>query len=140
MSHHHAYGPCSRVRAFTLTELLIALVIIGILIYLALPDYSNVVAQAKATEAKLQLEHVHALEKTYFYEHSKYSGDLNELGFEQQKFSTEGGNANYRIEIIGHGPAEFKARATAIVDFDQDGAFNTWEMDQDKKLVETVKD
>jgi len=129
-----------RLRAFTLTELLIALVIVGILVYLALPDYSQVVSNAKATEAKLQLEHLYSLETTQFYERSTYSGDLQELGFQQQKTVAEGGNANYRIEVVSASPSSFMARATALADFDQDGQFNVWEIDHEKALKEVVPD
>lgn len=132
--------PEGRIKAFTLTELLLALAIVGILVYLALPDYSRVVANAKATEAKLQLEHLYSLEKTWFYVHSRYSADMKELGFEQQKLSTDGGPANYRIEVVDAAPSAFTARATAVVDFDQDGAFNLWEMDHEKMLKEVVPD
>lgn len=129
-----------RVAAFTLTELLLALAIVGILVYLALPDYSSVVSNAKATEAKLQLEHLYSLQKTHFYVHSKYSGDLKEVGFEQQRLSTDGGTANYRIEVADAGNNRFIARATAVVDFDQDGAFNLWEMNEQKILKEVTPD
>jgi type IV pilus assembly protein PilE len=135
-------GPLSarRLSAFTLTELLIALVIVGVLVYLALPDYSQVVANAKATEAKLQLEHLHSLQSTHFYERSRYSGELPELGFQQQKLITEGGNANYRIEVVSASTGAYLARATAVADFDQDGQFNVWEVDQEKALREVVPD
>lgn len=133
-------NPSLRLRAFTLTELLIALVIVGILVYLALPDYSQVISNAKATEAKLQLEHLYSLETTQFYQRSIYSADLLELGFKQQPLVSDGGNANYRIEVVDAGPNSFTARATAVVDFDQDGQFNVWEIDQAKKLREVVPD
>ncbi len=129
-----------QLKAFTLTELLVVLVIIGILVLLALPDHSSVISSAKASEAKLQLEHLYALEKAHFHMYSKYSGSLDEVGFEQVKLTTEDGSANYRIEIVASGPANFKARATAVVDFDQDGSLNVWEIDHQKKLVEITKD
>lgn len=126
--------------AFTLTELLVVLVIIGILVLLALPRLMPLISKAKSTEAQLQLGHVHALEKSYFYMYSKYSPDLEEIGFEQEKLVTEDGTANYQIEIVSAELSVFLARATAVVDFDQDGNFNVWEIDQDKKLVEVTKD
>src|ERR1051325_11312718 len=89
-----------RLKAFTLTEVLVVLIIIGILILLALPNLMPLITKAKSTEAKIQLNHVYTLEKNYYYEKSKYSKDLTELSFEQLKLTTDGGQANYRLEII----------------------------------------
>lgn len=130
-----------RYAAFTLTELLVVLVIIGILVLIAYPNLMPLISNAKSTEAKLQLEHVYNLEKSYFYMHSKYSTDLKEIDFVQEKLSSEeGGRANYRIEIVNATNNAFKARATAISDFNGDGKFNVWEIDQEKNLQETVQD
>ena len=98
------------------------------------------ISKAKSTEAQLQLGHLHTLEKSYFYMKSKYSSNFEEISFEQEKLVTEGGSANYRIDIIEASAAGFKARATAVVDFNGNGKFNVWEIDQDKNLVEVTKD
>jgi len=45
---------------------------------------------------------------------------------------TNNGNANYRIEIVEASTAGFKAIAIAVVDFDGDGNFNTWEINEEK--------
>lgn len=129
-----------RVKAYTLTEILVVLVIIGILVLLALPNLLPAVNKAKKLEAKQQLAYVKTLEKNYFYEHSSYSKDLNEIGFLQEKLSTESkdGKANYRIEITNATNNTFTARATAVKDFDGDGRFNVWEIDQDGNLKEVV--
>lgn len=129
-----------KLSAFSLTELLVVLVIIGVLVLLALPNLMPLISKAKSTEAQLQLEHVYTLEKSYFYTNSKYSSDLNEIGFEQEKLVTAGGQANYVIEIVAAGANSFKVQARSVTDFDQDGTFNQWEIDQDKKLKEVVKD
>lgn len=130
-----------QLKAFTLTELLVVLVIIGILVLIAYPNLMPLISNAKSTEAKLQLEHVHNLEKSYFYMHSKYTTDLNEIDFIQEKLtSEEGGRANYRIEVVAATNNSFKAKATSISDFNGDGKFNVWEIDQDKNLKETIKD
>ncbi|RQO69379.1 general secretion pathway protein GspG [Pedobacter sp. KBW06] len=131
-----------KVRAYTLTEILVVLVIIGILVLLALPNLLPLITKAKSTEAKVQLEHVATLEKSYFYEKSKYSADLTEIGFIQEKLTTDGkdGRANYKIEVVTATNNAFLARATAVTDFDGDGTFNIWEIDQDKNLKEVVAD
>ena len=122
---------------FSLTELMVALVIIGVLVLLALPRLLPVVTKAKVVEAKMNLKQVYMLEKSYKFEYDRYSSNLNEIGFEQEKLITEGGTARYKIEIQ---QAEFKAVATAIVDFDNDGTFNVWEVKEDGIIKETIPD
>lgn len=129
-----------KLHAFTLMELLIVLIIIGILVLLALPNLMPLISKAKSTEAQLQLEHIHTLEKSYFYLHSKYNTNLTEISFEQPKLTSQGGNANYQIEVVEATNNTFKARATAITDFDGDGVFNVWEVDQDKNIKEVTPD
>lgn len=126
--------------AYSLTELLIVLAIIGILIMLVLPNQTSVVAQAKSIEAQSMLNHVYGLEKSYFFRYSKYSADFESLGFEPELNIIEGGQAVYRIEIVDASVNSFKARAVSVSDFDGDGNFNTWEIDHRKLLIETVKD
>ena len=132
----------TKVKAYTLTEILVVLVIIGILVLLALPNLMPLITKAKSTVAKLQLEHLAKLQQTYFFEHSKYSQDLAELGFVQDKLTTDGkdGKANYKLEIVSAGNNAFTAKATAVADFNGNGTFNVWQIDQDKNLKEIVAD
>jgi len=135
-------SPNRSLKALTLVEMLIVLVIVGILILLALPNLLPLITKAKSIEAKAQLNHVQILEQSYFYEHSKYSKDLPEIGFIQDKLVTDGkdARANYRIEIINATNTGFTARATSVVDFNGNGTFNVWEIDQDKTLKEVTPD
>ena len=129
-----------KLNAFSLPELLVVLVIMGILVLVALPNLMPLISRAKATEAQQQLVFLHSLETSHFYTYSKYSDSLDELGFEQSQLVTDGGNANYQIEIVEANEKGFKARATAVVDFDRDGTYDVWEIDQDKNLRQIVKD
>lgn len=125
---------------FSLTELLVVLVIIGVLILLALPRLLPVVTKAKTTEAKLNLKQVYMLEKSYKYEYDKYSMNLTEIGYEQEKLISEGGPARYVIEIKSANENSFRAIATSTVDFDNDGIFNQWEVTENGMIKEVVGD
>lgn len=106
-----------RLPAFSLPELLVVLVIIGILVLIALPNLMPLISRAKSTEAQQQLCIPAHTQKNNFYTYSKYSSSVEELGFEQQPLVTDGGHANYRIEIIEASEKGFRATATAVVDF-----------------------
>jgi type IV pilus assembly protein PilE len=127
-------------NGFSLTELLIVLVIMGILIMMALPKLMPVVTKAKTTEAKLNLKQVYILEKNYKFEYDKFSPDLKEISYEQEKIITEGGSARYRIEIKSAEVNSFKAVATAVVDFNNNGVFNVWEVNEDGNIKEVTPD
>ena len=72
--------------------------------------------------------------------YSKFSNDLNELDFEAPKTVNENGTANYMYEILSASNADFKARATAITDFDGDGTYNVWEINEDGNPKQIIKD
>lgn len=129
-----------KIPAFTLMELLMVLGAIAILTLLVVTNYSPVISKAKSVEAQQQLEFIHTLEKTYFYIHSKYSTNFIDIGYDHAKLVTDGGSANYKIEITDASTTGFKAKATAVVDFDADGNFNSWEVDQDKSIKEILPD
>lgn len=125
---------------FSLTELLVVIVIIGVLASLAIPKFLSVITKAKATEAKLMLKQVYNLQQSYYLEKDVYSADLTAIGFQSEKLVTEGGPARYKIEITDVSATEFIATATAVVDFDKDGVMNVWSINQEGELKEQTPD
>ncbi len=127
-------------EGFTLPELLIVLVIIGILVMIAIPIYQNITTKAKTTEAKLMLGQVETLQKAYYMEYDYYASDLAAIGFEQNKLVTDGGKARYVIEIEKANEKSFIATATSVIDFDKDGAYNVWVVNEDGVIKQKVPD
>lgn len=129
-----------RLPAYNLQEVLIVLVIIGILLLLALPNLMPLIAKTKSIEAQTQLKFIYNSQTSYRYMYSKYANDLNEVDFEAPKTVKENGTSNYNYEIITATNNSFKARAMAVTDFDGDGIYNVWEIDETGTPKQIVKD
>lgn len=129
-----------KLPAFNLQEVLIVLAIIGILLLLALPELMPLISKAKSVEAQTQLKYLYNSQTTYRYMHSKYTEDLGELDFEAPKTIKENGTANYSYQILQANNNTFKAQATAVTDFDGDGIFNVWEIDENGNPTQIIKD
>lgn len=129
-----------KIRGYNLQETLITLAIIGILLLLAMPKLMPYISKAKSFEAQTQLKHVYNMQTLYSYTTSKFSGEFSEIDFEAPRTVKQGGTANYEYEIIAAGTDGFKARATAITDFDRDGIYNVWEIDENGIPKQIVKD
>lgn len=128
-----------RLPSYNLQEILIVLVIIGILLLLALPNLMPLISKAKSIEAQTQLKYIYNSQTSYRYMYSKYSNDLNEIDFSAPKTVKENGTSNYIYQIVNSSNNNFKVRATAITDFDGDGIFNVWEIDENGNPKQTVK-
>lgn len=119
-----------RIPSFNLQEMLIVLAIIGILLLIALPNLMPLITKAKSVEAQTQLKAIYNSEKQYYFMYSQYSNDFKTLDFEIPKTVKDKGSANYEYEIIEISNNTFKARATAVTDFNGNGVFNIWEIDE----------
>ena len=129
-----------KIAAFNLQEMLIVLAIIGILLLIALPSLMPLIGKAKSVEAQIQLKALFHSEQTFRFIHSRYTNEVEQLDFEIPPTVPQGGTANYIYEIIEGSSDRFKARATAVVDFDGDGIFNQWEIDERGQPIQTQAD
>jgi len=132
-------------RGFSLIELLIVLVILGIIAGIAIPRYMSSTVKAKQTEAKGLLHQMYLLERSFFQSNDRYW--IPAPGVIAGKdapfaFDTLGAeimpSARYVYEIAGD-VDHFTVTATALR-LDDDPAIDQWQIDQTGMLRVVVDD
>ena len=91
-------------------------------------------------EVTMSLSEVNELEMAYKEMFGHYTDNLYALVFIQDTLVTEGGEANYLISLLEATDSTFVATAVSVVDFDRDGQFNTWTVNEMGIITEIVKD
>lgn len=139
--------PHKHEKAFTLIELMIVVVIIGILAAMAIPRFMRTTARTKQTEAKLILKQICTMQRAYRQERNVYyPGDgstivaqpadiIGPLGVEIAPA------VYYTYSITGNG-ASFTATAGSAspTGLDDDATLDIWATDQTGNLTVTTDD
>ncbi len=130
---------------FTLIEILIVLVIIGILAGLAIPRFVGATSRAKQVEAKQVLRQIYTMQVSHRIEHDTYwipAYGSKASASDPKAFAALGVEimvqARYEYEITGDRD-HFVATATAPA-LDDDPAIDQWTIDQTGELKNVVND
>jgi prepilin-type N-terminal cleavage/methylation domain-containing protein len=131
-------------KGFTLIELMIVVVIIGILAALAIPRFMRATTKSKQSEAKNILKQIYAMERAYRQEYDTYWGQgvvasaaaqaaLGRIGVDIMS------TARYTYTITTADASNLLVTATSGV-LDDDATVDTWTMNQDGVLTCTSDD
>jgi len=67
-------------RGFTLLELVIVIIVIGILVAMALPQFTRMAERGRVAEAKAGLDMIRKAEGIWYAENSAYTADMTTTG------------------------------------------------------------
>jgi|LakMenEpi03Aug12_release.lakeMendotaPanAssembly.Ray.scaffolds.fasta_scaffold188219_1 type IV pilus assembly protein PilA len=66
-------------KGFTLIEILVVVIILGILSIIALPNLLNQTGKARESEAKSLLSSIAIAQQSYFFEHQSFANSISQL-------------------------------------------------------------
>ena len=98
-------------KGFTLVELMVVIVIIGILAALAIPRFLGATNKTKAAEFKPVLKQLYTLQEAYKQERDEYSALESNLAFELPNAN----QARFTYSAKDPGDAAAEATANAVV-------------------------
>ena len=129
-------------KGFTLIELMIVVVIIGILAALAIPRFMAATAKSKTSEAKQLLKQIYVMEQAYRQEYDTYWGNgvtadkNNPANFARIGVSIMiAARYSYAMTAAAN---TFTCVATANID--DDATIDTWQIDEAGALTNTIDD
>lgn len=127
-------------KGFSLIELLLVVVIIGVLAFMAIPRFMRASSKTKQSEAKKILKQIYVCQRAYRQEYNTYAenGNSTSAGGQFATIDVEIMSSARYIYSITADSHSFTATATA--NLDDDATQDIWTIDEDGDLQCTSND
>ena len=127
-------APDPRQRGFTLIEIMITIVILGVLLAVAIPSYQAQVIRGRRLDARSALLEASSREEKLYAISNQYSATAVDLGYPNLPFaisSSGNGTSYYTLSLtISNAGASYVATATPTAGQTQDFDCYTYTVDQ----------
>ena len=102
-------------RGFTLVEMMVVVVILGFLMGIAMPNYSNYMQKTRRTDARNALLEIAAAQERHYFEQNQYTGTIADVWSHQDGSDFVSGEGYYTLTVAlkSGNTGTFKATATA---------------------------
>ena len=117
----------NKVKGFTLIEVLIVIVILGVLAAIAIPAYDSYKRKGYRTDAIRALTKIAQFQERWYSNNGRYSDSLTGIGYQT---TSEDGHYNLSLTFNAGTPDLFSATATATGLQQRDTHCRTFTIDQ----------
>lgn len=101
-------------QGFTLMEVLIVIVVLGVLVGLAVPNYFRTVEKTRSNEAIANLKTIHMGQKIYRVDNNTFYGPSSSLSSINQNLNTDVTEEFYSLAITHADATTFEATASRV--------------------------
>lgn len=99
-------------KGYTLIELLIVVVVIGILAAIALPAYNDYLQRSRRSDATTALMQAQLAQERYRSENLSYAANLSTLGYSADAVTTSGGF--YTLSVVAANASTYSLQAVPV--------------------------
>ncbi|MFK5947927.1 MAG: type IV pilin protein [Methylococcales bacterium] len=89
-----------KMAGFTLIELMITVAIVGVIVAIAIPSYSNYVMKARRADGISMLLRVAAQQERYSYDENTFAANLSTLGYSANTVSSAENYYNISVAAV----------------------------------------